>query len=554
MTDHQSGDGAGLSRRGLLAGAAVGAGIAAGVVAGRGPAAAGAPPGAGAAPWRSSLYPVDWEPGYTDAAGRFLHDFSYAGYRRGERDVPATPPGAVYDVVSYGADPSGRADSTAAIQRAIDAAGAAGGGIVALPAGRYLVAPPSGSNHALWVRHDRVVLRGAGSNATFIENTTPQMRSKDVIRVAPAGGGDWHTPVGAATPLRADLAAPTRVIPLTSAAGYAVGDWVVVRADATDAFIADHGMTGDWNATLQGPTFHRQITAVDTANRTITVDIPTRYWLKTRDNARVYRVARHLAEVGLVGFAIGMRRHPGTGWGENDYTVPGTGAYEVHASNAIQIRHTANAWVDGVATFAPANNGGLHLLSDGLEINKSRSVTVRGCHFARPQYRGGGGNGYGYVIAGSDLLIRDCAATNGRHNFDFKSMWTSGNVLYRNTSHTPSLRSDFHMHLSMANLVDTMTLDKDIFEAKYRPYGTVLHGEVTTQSVFWNTTGAAPMGSATICVESRQFGRGYVIGTRGAVTGVAVGDDFVEGAGRGAELQPQSLYADQLSRRLNRAT
>lgn len=547
MTDRRAGGGARISRRGLLAAATI-----AGMAASTGPAAAGAPPTAAAA-WRSALYPVDWRPGYTDAAGRFLHDFSYAGYHRGERDIPATPPGQVYDVTSYGADPSGGADSTAAIQRAIDAAGAAGGGIVQLPAGRYRVAPASGNNYALWLRHDRVVMRGTGSDATFIENTTPQMRSKDVIRVAPSGGGDWHTPVGSATPLRADITAPTHVIPVTSAVGYAVGDWVVVRADATDAFIADHGMAGDWNASLQGPTFYRQITAVSAANRTITVDIPTRYWLKTRDNARVYRVARHLTEVGLEDFAIGMRRHPGSGWGENDYTVPGTGAYEVHASNAIQIRHTANAWVDNVVSYEPAGNSGVHLLSDGLEINKSRAVMVRACHFARPQYRGGGGNGYGYVIAGSDLLIRDCAATGCRHNFNFKSMWTSGNVLHRNASHGPSLRSDFHMHLSMANLVDTMTLDRDIFEAKYRPYGTVLHGEVTTQSVFWNTTGAAPMGSATFCVESRQFGHGYVIGTRGAVTGVA-GDDFVEGTGRGADLQPQSLYLDQLSRRLGGGT
>ena len=39
--------------------------------------------------WRSSLYPEDWTPGFADAQGRFLHDFSYAGYHKGEALIPA---------------------------------------------------------------------------------------------------------------------------------------------------------------------------------------------------------------------------------------------------------------------------------------------------------------------------------------------------------------------------------------------------------------------------------------------------------------------------------
>ncbi|OBZ14943.1 hypothetical protein A8L34_13765 [Bacillus sp. FJAT-27264] len=41
-------------------------------------------------PWRSSLYPENWTPGYTDAQGRFLQDFSYAGYWRGEKTIPTS--------------------------------------------------------------------------------------------------------------------------------------------------------------------------------------------------------------------------------------------------------------------------------------------------------------------------------------------------------------------------------------------------------------------------------------------------------------------------------
>lgn len=40
--------------------------------------------------WRSALYPVDWTPDFRDAQGRFIHDFSYAGYHGGLADIPVS--------------------------------------------------------------------------------------------------------------------------------------------------------------------------------------------------------------------------------------------------------------------------------------------------------------------------------------------------------------------------------------------------------------------------------------------------------------------------------
>ncbi len=41
--------------------------------------------------------------------GRFLHDFSYAGYKNGELALPDAPPGPILDVTAapYSADPTG---------------------------------------------------------------------------------------------------------------------------------------------------------------------------------------------------------------------------------------------------------------------------------------------------------------------------------------------------------------------------------------------------------------------------------------------------------------
>ncbi|HMB01258.1 MAG TPA: glycosyl hydrolase family 28-related protein, partial [Spirochaetota bacterium] len=135
----------------------------------------------------SDLYPSNWYPGYTDGSGRFLHDFSYAGYHCGEMPLPENPPGSIYNVTQapYNADNSGTADATAAIQAAIDDAAAAAGGIVYLPAGTYNISPGAGSysDYALLINDNGIVLKGDGVNQTFVYNTATNIRYKEIIRI-----------------------------------------------------------------------------------------------------------------------------------------------------------------------------------------------------------------------------------------------------------------------------------------------------------------------------------------------------------------------------------
>ncbi|MDD4072622.1 MAG: glycosyl hydrolase family 28-related protein [Desulfobacterales bacterium] len=92
-----------------------------------------------------------------------LPDFSRAGYQMGSRPIPDIR-GPVFDATAagFGAVPGDARDDTTAIQLAIDAAGAAGGGVVFLPAGRYDVHQTADAPF-LRITHDHVILRGAGS-------------------------------------------------------------------------------------------------------------------------------------------------------------------------------------------------------------------------------------------------------------------------------------------------------------------------------------------------------------------------------------------------------
>ncbi|ULL14997.1 hypothetical protein DVH26_11430 [Paenibacillus sp. H1-7] len=514
---------------------------------------------------RSRLYPADWYPGFKDDKGRYLHDFSYAGYHRGETAIPAADMSRPIDVTKapYHADATGGSDATSAIQKAIDDAGAQGGGVVYLPEGTYQVNPPAGKDYALRIASSNVVLKGAGMNKTFLYNATENMKGKDIIEV---GGTDWKkTPVS--TKLSRSVTEPTVLLPVQDAGSFKVNDYVTITFETTQGFLEELGMQNKWASRLGKvePLFYRQIVGVDAVNRTITLDIPTRFPMKLRDNITITKTENPLSEIGLEDFSIANVQNSKSGLGEDDYKVVGTAGYESDNAKAINLVAVANSWVRNISTYKPEGNATYHILSKGVILDRTKNVTVDNVTMQYPQYRGANGNGYLYQFIGNDDLITNSNAVAARHSFTYANFSANGNVLYKASSEKPSLLTDFHMYMSMANLIDSMTLNGDAISAITRDYGsseTNRHGVVTTESVFWNTTGLAAHSSKNgIIIESEQFGNGYIVGTKGAVSGVnvnitgSIADantkpfDMAEGVGEGDKLTPQSLYSDQFGRR-----
>ena len=552
-----------------------------------------------ASPWRSGLYPEDWVPPQyrTDIdfiEDRFVQDFSFAGYHRGERPVPHIT-GPVFNALDHGADPTGTDDSTAAIQAAIDAAESAGGGVVYLPEGEYRVSKPADSNHALRIRRSDMVLRGAGPDKTFIVNTTTDMRSSSVIRVEPEGGGTWATPASTPTAVTQDHHGPTTSVTVASTRLLNPGDWIVVHNPFTDtvreegSFVQDVGLDGtrtgpNWvgqGDSLGGPMYLRQIKAVDPDTGTLDFDAPTRWRLLTRDNARVYRASSMLEEVGLEGFSIGNIRHPATTvLGNDDYRIADRPAYEVHSSYLVNVQRVRNGWVRSVHSFDPGNNNGIHMLSNGFVIDWSRGVTLDDVRMERTQYGGGGGNGYMIRLNSvNEILVRNSHVGHCRHGFVMWRMQNSGNVFHNCTDEFTGVQlgdngqmqfvggrgSDHHGLFSHSNLADNHRLRRSFLEAAFRgTSGTVHHAQTSSQTVFWNARGEEYFSGRTSVVHSQQFGHGYIIGTRGPAPGVETGPlragshvftdpvDWTEGVGEGDDLEPRSLYLDQYLKRLRR--
>jgi hypothetical protein len=528
--------------------------------------------------WRSTLYPENWTPGIKDTEGRFIHDFSYAGYKYGLEDIPIRNTNIVnVTLPPYNVDNSGQSDVTAKIQSAIDFVGNGGGGIVYLPQGTYMVSLSETSTSALRLMKNNVILRGAGNSKTFIFNTTTSFRTKQVIYITGSGASPWETPVGSTVPLSMDIPASTTTIPVSDLSQFNVNDLVILATDFTPDFLNEINATGIWDSTVKGQRYCRRITQINHANNTISIDIPTRYLIKSRDNARIYKVKTHISECGIEDLSVGNLQNPkiiGVSDKPTEYTVLGTGEYEVHMTSLINVRNAINCWVKNVNSYRPIlNTYDIHSLSNGIVLTESKNVSVVNCNFSKPQYRGGS-NGYTFQIVSNDCLLKNCIANKARHSFSFTGgAATNGNVVTQCKGIDPTVPFDFHRNLLIANLIDSYISEGDYINAQFSTggllTGDVAHGYQATECVIWNTTCIKKSPSVDYLIQSIQLGNGYVIGTSGVnsavnttpISGVVDGtngasytyntspEDFVEGVGIGTSLIPQSLYSDQLLKR-----
>ncbi|MBL8922485.1 MAG: hypothetical protein JNJ54_26780 [Myxococcaceae bacterium] len=473
--------------------------------------------------WRSALYPEDWSPAFTDDAGRFLHDFSYAGFEYGRE--PPSPAGHAALLPSVG-------DATAALQAALD-----DGGVVTLGAGHFRI------DGALTISRAGTVLRGAGPSTVLV--------------FTKAAGLDYgqHVSIGAPArelgeaPLLADAPARSFTVSIAAldAGALQPGDDVVLGHVITPDFIAAWGMTGTWRAfndTWQ-PIAWRTVRSVDGA--TVTLDVPLRSALLLRDRASLRRVVHPVHHVGIEALAF-------------TNAVDRPAALAMNQVAVFSFTGVKDAWVREVRSVSL--DGGAHVQSGGIRVHQSKRVSVVRSELGRAQHRGSGGNGYLFEVRQSnEVLFQDCVGRDGRHNFIQNwGFGVSGCVWQRVHSmggasesalgtNTNSF-SEFHHSLATGNLIEDSTFD-DGFAIVNRGQESTGAGHTGTGNVFWNVRGRGAL-------RSMQAGHGYVIGTEQLT--VDLEDllfgfsrtepiDFAEGLDAGASLRPQSLRDDQRRRR-----
>ncbi|MCB9738585.1 MAG: hypothetical protein H6747_04895 [Deltaproteobacteria bacterium] len=497
-------------------------------------------------------------------AGQRLIDYSWAGYQNGAVALPQ-PASPGVDVQALGADPSGATDSTAAIQQAIDQVAAAGGGTVWLPKGLYRV------DGTLLVQAADTVLRGAGAALTRLHFTRHEKMSfaahltfrgkpkADVVALPYVAPGSTVDPNAAWT---------DDVVTLPPGATLAVGDEVALTQLVTEGFVAEHGMTGTWKAFAGDRVriWRSRVAAVaPAAGGGVALSLQPAFpgVVRHRDQPRIERITGYLKSCGVVDLAVGNAVDWEAAWAQDQVA-------------AIAFEGAADGWALRVESFdppGPQSEGvmpGAHLQSAGIRIHDSTRMTVQDCHLQKAQNRGGGGNGYLFEIRQSThVLTRGCSGRHGRHNFiqnwgfgTAACVWSGilsegGKAMFSPlTDLAPTGFSEFHHSLAMFNLIEDSVLH-DGWAAQNRGDESSGAGHTATETTMWNLRGDGVL-------ISRNYGHGYVIGTAPslqlttstAADGLSKGGlgtepvDWVEGAGVGASLWPQSLWACQRAHRL----
>ncbi len=412
-------------------------------------------------PWRSSMFPENWQPtdkigpvngtnvfydpegikdenGNTVTSGpnyhpyRFLHDFSYAGYKRGEQPIPPEDPNAwtktanVYDVTRspYNCVANGTMDCKAGIQRAITDAENAGGGIVYLPQGEYRITA-SGSSF-LRIQKSRIVLRGDGPDKTkikvdpYLANGTFTVNGKIAIHAEPTGESDygWSVVSNQATITR-DLPFPMKVIPVSSVSGFAIGDPIIIEGYWTDAYITEHDMAGIWQPGSRAYTWRRTIQGIDPSTNELIIDVPIRYRVRTTDSTIVAKTKPGIAEIGVEHLALGEIRHPDE-WPDTDTTAPIVQALDKHY--LIAYKNVRDGWIYDVQSYRPQENANrptddvkygpydVEVLNSIVYFKHAQFVTFKNFYFKNMQVDDNPGGGYGYGITlfvANDVLIEN---------------------------------------------------------------------------------------------------------------------------------------------------
>ncbi|MEI7766856.1 MAG: DUF4955 domain-containing protein [Phycisphaerae bacterium] len=368
-----------------------------------------------------------------------LYDYSYAG--RGTTDPTVGLP--VIQAEDYGVRGDSGQEALPAIQAALDAAGAAGGGVVQLPPG-ILDCNVDAKLPALRIRHDRVILRGAGTgpDGTVLVNhrysDTPDPKQPwragehPLLIIGPDDRSEPHALTAVTAGLRGEL-----TITVADASALRVGGSYLLRQlETADGSLARDLVQGyvavaqNWQGA--GKELVSQICTITAiAGECVTLDAPL--------HRSITQWPADLCAFPMI-----------TGAGVTNLHMRGLwGGFFVHHKNGehdngwdqVQFKRVRGGWAENLLHESTTSAVGLHDCL-GCVIRQSRIIGNLGHN--------------GFVIAGrstGNLLLASHAGHN-MHAFNVQGTG-SGNALVDCSMDEPS-GIDLHGGIGCDNLYDAL--------------------------------------------------------------------------------------------------
>ncbi|BCI62992.1 MULTISPECIES: hypothetical protein [Bacteroidales] len=496
---------------------------------------------------------LDYNP---DPQGYYLPDYSYAGYRNGEKKIPVVP------VVKTISPVSG--DNTAHIQAAIDEVGRRNldvngfRGALLLQAGKYEV------KGTLYVKYSGVVLRGVGngtdeSNSTIIYATGDIPHQRNVMILGYPSQDTWNNIISGTQRNITDELIPVgaREFSVTDSSPYSVGDQIVIYHPCTSQWLQavdfggvpapQDGMADErWREGELPIVFNRFITSIE--GNKIVIDAPIYYTLnKSLSQSYIYKYDRSniLTEIGLENLRIDIENAGGED--------------ENHAWSAVRFKSADYCWAKNVIVK------GFGLF--GISVECVTRSTVDSCQAIEPVSIITGERRYNFNAGNNSQLVlfKNCYANKGRHSYVSNGTSSVSGIVFLNCISDRAVDvSESHRKWSQGLLYDNyreQNLSRNFVLGLYNrvDMGTG-HGWSAVQSVLWNCDVTA---RGVIGLQKPPTSQNYAIGCKAGditgrplVTSEYVSDfllGFVESKNMPIESIP-SLYLAQLNDRLNNTT
>jgi hypothetical protein len=368
-----------------------------------------------------------------------LPDFSYAGYGRGERPIPAAP--AQANVKDFGARGDGQSDDTVAFRRAVDAAA---GKTILVPAGKYVI------TDFVTIRASGTVLQGEGPERSVLYFPTPLETIKPnpgaTTTGRPTSNYSWS---GGFIEVRGEFSdRPLSQVTTSSARGereLAVDHPECFRAglevrlvvrDTPDNSLARCLYAGDSGPVdnLEGKlaaTFLARVVDVEEKARRLRLDRPLRWDVRLEWDPQLYSAESSVEEVGIEGLAFEFP------------VTPYAGHFTEQGYNAIALRGVRNCWVRDVAIRH----------SDSGVFVSGHNVTLSGIVLESERRSDGERNStghHGVTLGGTDCLLSD---------FDFGTRFIHDITMTRGSAGNVAMNGrgvdlalDHHRYAPHANL------------------------------------------------------------------------------------------------------
>lgn len=405
-----------------------------------------------------------------------LMDYSYAGYRAGEKSLPNSDT-TVNLKIDFGAKGDGKTDDT---QSLINAIAKTKEGVIFIPAGKYVI------TQQIKISKSNLVLRGEGQDKTILyypKSLTEVYGNK----VSSAGVSQWsfgpsfitiegQDPIDSSTlitNLDGDSVRGSKVIKVRDSSHMKLGQWVrLVQSDPPNSGTLLHALLKNLLPTqdmLKGEknalSFHSRIIGI--AGDLVTLERALPFDVKVSWTPELHVYKTTVEEVGVEELTIEFP------------VMPYPDHFKEAGYNAITLKNAANSWIRNVKIL----NADI-----AVEVNNSYFSTVEGVVIDSTSKRDGGfGNWNGhhaiYVVRGADNLITQFDIRT-RFAHDLCVGWFTTNTVFSNGK-GKDINLDHHRAFNYATLFTNIDLGegKRAFESGGAPQRGPHAGAFST---YWN--------------------------------------------------------------------